>query len=214
MCKIPNCDHCQYLLTLHSNWVFVNLDSSTSVSLREYLGPLIKITENYNLSTYKYFREATHEVDINWKTYVDNYQEGYHVPVAHPALDKVVDCRHYKVDVWKHPMGGGHAIHSVPTRKGKCLKHTDGDLSSLPDPIFLFNYFRNLCSWLKYVSYRCNRRKLCHFASFGLQGSYLDRSAGCVFQQNFQPKLGLYNELTMTYTRQGGQQWSMGLSLS
>lgn len=102
-----------------NNWVFVNLDTSAQVPLREYLGPLVKLTEKYNLETYKYFREATHEVDINWKTYVDNYQEGYHVPVAHPALDKVVDCRYYKVDVWKHPMGGGHAIHSVPTRKGK-----------------------------------------------------------------------------------------------
>eukprot|EP00029_Vermamoeba_vermiformis_P009655 TRINITY_DN4892_c0_g1_i1.p1 TRINITY_DN4892_c0_g1~~TRINITY_DN4892_c0_g1_i1.p1 ORF type:complete len:405 (+),score=75.09 TRINITY_DN4892_c0_g1_i1:29-1216(+) len=102
-----------------NNWVFINMDTSTSVSLREYLGPIVKLTEKYNLDTYKYFREATHEVDINWKTYVDNYQEGYHVPVAHPALDKVVDCRYYKVDIWNHPMGGGHAIHSVPPRKGK-----------------------------------------------------------------------------------------------
>jgi len=101
--------------------VFVNLDASTSVSLREYLGPLDKLTEKYKLDTYRYFKESTHEVDINWKTYVDNYQEGYHVPVAHPALDKVVDSRYYKVDVWNHPMGGGHAIHSVPPRKGNSL---------------------------------------------------------------------------------------------
>lgn len=148
---------------IRSNWVFVNLDPTTSVSLREYLGPLVKITEKYNLETYKYFREATHEVDINWKTYVDNYQEGYHVPVAHPALDKVVDCRYYKVDVWNHPMGGGHAIHSVPPRKGK---HGPG------------------------------------------------LRVGSRVRPNLFNPLVRYSELIMTYTRQGGQQWSMGLSLS
>src|SRR5437879_11908011 len=27
-------------------------------------------------------------IDCNWKVYVDNYLEGYHIPIAHPGLMK------------------------------------------------------------------------------------------------------------------------------
>jgi phenylpropionate dioxygenase-like ring-hydroxylating dioxygenase large terminal subunit len=198
---------------IRSNWVFVNLDPTTSVSLREYLGPLVKITEKYNLETYKYFREVIHEVDINWKTYVDNYQEGYHVPVAHPALDKVVDCRYYKVDVWNHPMGGGHAIHSVPPRKGKHVKDPEGDSSlsqsknnfQLPSNHLIFAYPHARSMFVELM------------LNFSLSASLRISSkllVGSRVRPNLINPLVRYSELIMTYTRQGGQQWSMGLSLS
>jgi choline monooxygenase len=36
-------------------------------------------------------------VGCNWKVYVDNYLEGYHVPRAHPGLHKVIDSKRYAV---------------------------------------------------------------------------------------------------------------------
>ncbi len=38
-----------------------------------------------------------YEVDCNWKVYIDNYLEGYHVPLVHPALDGLIEYRHYEV---------------------------------------------------------------------------------------------------------------------
>ncbi|PWI42997.1 aromatic ring-hydroxylating dioxygenase subunit alpha [Streptomyces sp. ICBB 8177] len=35
----------------------------------------------------------------NWKVVVDNYLEGYHVPVAHPALMRLLDYQRYECDV-------------------------------------------------------------------------------------------------------------------
>ncbi|MDT7933345.1 MAG: SRPBCC family protein [Sphingomonadaceae bacterium] len=37
----------------------------------------------------------TYEVECNWKVYVDNYLEGYHVPYVHPALVGPIDYGQY-----------------------------------------------------------------------------------------------------------------------
>ena len=35
----------------------------------------------------------------NWKIVVDNYLEGYHVPIAHPGLMRLLDYKHYEVEL-------------------------------------------------------------------------------------------------------------------
>lgn len=37
--------------------------------------------------------------EANWKVVVDNYLEGYHVPVAHPGLMRLLDYQRYRCDV-------------------------------------------------------------------------------------------------------------------
>ena len=39
-----------------------------------------------------------YEIACNWKVYVDNYLEGYHVPVVHPGLHKELDYDQYRVE--------------------------------------------------------------------------------------------------------------------
>ena len=34
-------------------------------------------------------------IDCNWKVYMDNYLEGYHLPHVHPGLSKLLDYRSY-----------------------------------------------------------------------------------------------------------------------
>jgi choline monooxygenase len=43
----------------------------------------------------KFDRRVSYELDCNWKVYVDNYLEGYHLPHIHPALNKMLDYRSY-----------------------------------------------------------------------------------------------------------------------
>lgn len=40
-------------------------------------------------------RRRSYEIACNWKVYVDNYLEGYHVPHIHPALNRMLDYRSY-----------------------------------------------------------------------------------------------------------------------
>jgi choline monooxygenase len=55
----------------------------------------------------------THELACNWKTYSDNYLEGYHIPFVHPALARAIDPSSYEVHV-----EDGWIRHSATTREG------------------------------------------------------------------------------------------------
>jgi len=41
-------------------------------------------------------------IDCNWKVYVDNYLEGYHIPIAHPGLMKEIDYAQYRTDTFRY----------------------------------------------------------------------------------------------------------------
>ncbi|MGH8040843.1 MAG: aromatic ring-hydroxylating oxygenase subunit alpha [Rudaea sp.] len=47
------------------------------------------------LAEYVFDRRTSYEIGCNWKAYVDNYLEGYHVPHIHPALNRMLDYRSY-----------------------------------------------------------------------------------------------------------------------
>jgi choline monooxygenase len=51
------------------------------------------------LSGYRFHRRVAYEVACNWKVYVDNYLEGYHVPHIHPTLNALLDYRSYVTEV-------------------------------------------------------------------------------------------------------------------
>jgi choline monooxygenase len=44
---------------------------------------------------YRYHQRYSYDVACNWKVYVDNYLEGYHVPHIHPGLNSLLDYRDY-----------------------------------------------------------------------------------------------------------------------
>ncbi len=45
---------------------------------------------------------ASHTLACNWKNYVENYLEGYHIPYIHPSLSREVDIDTYEVGVDEH----------------------------------------------------------------------------------------------------------------
>lgn len=46
-----------------------------------------------------YHHTRIYEVDANWKTYIDNYLEGYHVPVVHAGLNALIEYDVYDIDL-------------------------------------------------------------------------------------------------------------------
>ena len=66
------------------NLVFVNLDPGAWPS-RESLGELPQQAEKFPFQQMKLFERRTYDMQCNWKTYVDNYLEGYHLPSVHPG---------------------------------------------------------------------------------------------------------------------------------
>jgi choline monooxygenase len=94
--------------------VFVNL-SPDAPSLLEWLGSLAARCDEFPLESYQWHSRALHPVRANWKTYADNYGEGYHVPTVHPGLNRDIDAKRYEVVLGD---GGRWTEHRVPTRSG------------------------------------------------------------------------------------------------
>lgn len=75
--------------------------------------PLAERTAHIPLESYRCVHQDRHELRCNWKTYVENYLEGYHIPLVHPALDAAVDATQYEALV-DEPI----VIHRAPPRDG------------------------------------------------------------------------------------------------
>jgi choline monooxygenase len=82
------------------NLIFVNLDAEAS-PLQESLGELPAQAERFSFRAMKFSERRTYDMKCNWKTYIDNYLEGYHVPSVHPSLNREIDYNAYTVE--PHP---------------------------------------------------------------------------------------------------------------
>ncbi len=51
-------------------------------------------------------------VECNWKVYIDNYLEGYHLPAAHPGLCRELDYSRYRVETFRY-----YSSHIAPIRE-------------------------------------------------------------------------------------------------
>jgi choline monooxygenase len=103
------------------NFVFVNLDPSAE-PLRENLRELTRQVDRFPVAGMKLFERRSYEMRCNWKTYVDNYLEGYHLPSVHPGLNRELDFNAYEVEPYaKHvrqfsPIRGAQAGDATPRR--------------------------------------------------------------------------------------------------
>lgn len=93
--------------------VFVNL-SPTATLFTESIGPFATECEPFELESFRYARRVVRQLHCNWKTYVDNYLEGYHVPLLHPSLNRTLKMSSYRVDVPHHT----YCIHRADTAEG------------------------------------------------------------------------------------------------
>jgi len=78
------------------------------------LGALPALAEGFDLPALRGRTRRTLDIACNWKVYVENYNEGYHVPLLHPALARNLDMREYRVEVLD-----GLCVHRAPTRGGE-----------------------------------------------------------------------------------------------
>jgi phenylpropionate dioxygenase-like ring-hydroxylating dioxygenase large terminal subunit len=91
--------------------VFVNLDRDAAPLAEEFDG-LAERLAPYGLERLERFTETTSSQPANWKIVADNYLEGYHVPIAHPGLMRLLDYQRYTVEV-----AGGYVYFEAPLRE-------------------------------------------------------------------------------------------------
>ena len=92
--------------------LFVNLTGAgpdletTLAGVRERIAPM-------RLADLHSHGRVDYDVACNWKVYVDNYLEGYHIPLVHPELCKVLDYRTYVTETSAH-----YSLQHSPLRDG------------------------------------------------------------------------------------------------
>jgi choline monooxygenase len=103
------------------NLVFVNLDANAR-PLRECLGDLPRQAEKFDFTEMKLVERRTYDMKCNWKTYIDNFLEGYHLPSVHPGLNRELDFNAYMVEPYTShvrqfsPIRGAQPGDSTPRR--------------------------------------------------------------------------------------------------
>ena len=82
-------------------FIFVNFDLKTE-PLSAYLGRIPEQAQGFRFDGLEFAERRDYVIDCNWKVYVDNYLEGYHIPVAHPGLMKEIDYAQYRTDTFRY----------------------------------------------------------------------------------------------------------------
>lgn len=81
----------------------VEWDGLVFAALRDAPVPLERVLDGIRariapitLADMRFHSRVTYDVACNWKVYVDNYLEGYHLPHVHPGLNRLLDYRAYE----------------------------------------------------------------------------------------------------------------------
>ena len=93
-----------------SGLVLANL-SQHPEPLIDALGELPQQTAKFNFDHMRFYRRHDYAMECNWKTYVDNYMEGYHLPSVHPSLNRELDYSAYEVKLFAR-----HSLQYSPIR--------------------------------------------------------------------------------------------------
>ena len=76
--------------------VFATLDAKAP-PLAHFLEDIPERARRFRPEAMRWVMRKDWTIACNWKVYVDNYLEGYHVPVVHPGLHKELDYDRYRV---------------------------------------------------------------------------------------------------------------------
>ena len=91
---------------------FVNLDPDAS-PLAETLEDLPERLASRGLEAMRPAARKDWTVECNWKVYVDNYLEGYHIPIVHPSLMKEIDYARYATETRR-----SYSLQHSPIKEG------------------------------------------------------------------------------------------------
>jgi choline monooxygenase len=82
-------------------FIFVNFDLNAE-PLGAFLGGIPQQSRGFQFDGLQFAERRDYVIDCNWKVYVDNYLEGYHIPIAHPGLMREIDYAQYRTDTFRY----------------------------------------------------------------------------------------------------------------
>ena len=92
---------------------FIFVSANAGPGLADLIGDIPERTRHCEIAEMKFAARRDYLIDCNWKVYVDNYVEGYHIPIVHPSLMKELDYEHYRTVTSRY-----YSIQDAPIRGG------------------------------------------------------------------------------------------------
>ena len=93
--------------------VLANLDMQAP-PLGHFFDDISERSAKFAVTSMRYVGRKSWIVACNWKAYVDNYLEGYHIPVVHPSLHRELDYDQYQVELHRY-----YSLQHAPIRAGR-----------------------------------------------------------------------------------------------
>jgi len=92
--------------------VFVNQNASAP-ALEEVFGDIPSEIAKLGCAVeqLQFSERREYVIECNWKVYIDNYLEGYHLPAAHPGLMRELEYAQYRVETFRY-----YSSHFAPIR--------------------------------------------------------------------------------------------------
>ena len=100
------------LIGLRWAWCRCVLKSGSSLSssiltrtprrLAEFLGDIPVQAKDFQFEGLALTERRDYIVNCNWKVYVDNYLDAYHIPIVHPGLMKEIDYPRYRTETYRY----------------------------------------------------------------------------------------------------------------
>jgi choline monooxygenase len=119
------------------NLIFVNFDPEAE-SLLTSLAQLPQQAEKIDFQNMKLFERRIYEMKCNWKTYVDNYLEGYHLPTVHPGLNRELDYNAYRVEAHERHVRQFSPIRGMQAGDATPRRYQDGKEERTTDYFWIF----------------------------------------------------------------------------
>jgi choline monooxygenase len=116
--------------------VFANVDRKAP--------PLLEVLEDvparvapFRCESMRWVTRKHWDLACNWKVYVDNYLEGYHLPVVHPGLHKELDYDNYRVEPHRY-YSVQHAPLRAAERGGPRERVYDPAKTDTPEAVYVW----------------------------------------------------------------------------
>jgi len=100
-------------------FVFVALSENVP-AFEDVFSEIVERVKPNDIASMQFHSRVVYAIDCNWKVYIDNFLEGYHLPFVHPGLSKVLDYRSYDTEL--HPW---YSLQHSPIRNNEDL-YADG----------------------------------------------------------------------------------------
>ncbi|MCB0278061.1 MAG: aromatic ring-hydroxylating dioxygenase subunit alpha [Calditrichaeota bacterium] len=99
------------------NLIFIRLKPQ-KLGLNKVLSGISDRILPIDLSKKKFHSRVVYHIASNWKVYVDNYLEGYHLPYVHPSLSKLLDYKNYRTELFDY-----YSLQYSPFKEGNTIYH-------------------------------------------------------------------------------------------